>query len=172
MSLISNHTLNLIAEKDLPQADLQYVYNELDQLRHLFDNPTWTIPAAYALHTQPQVGYLAGLMDLLREDRLECLEIIIGRELFWDFEDYPGSVDPEHMEYPEEYPGKSSKDVTITRWEVSVLIEYYLNGNGLTLNERLGYRSATAVRDEERAKRIVEEQRKATAQPQLFQDGS
>lgn len=154
MSPISNYTLELLAKKDLSSADYDWVMAQIEGLHIVFDNPAWPVHKAEALHTQPQIGYLTGLMDIESdEERYEALEIITGLHLFWDItESYPGS-EVEVMDHPEQYPGKSSKDLRINRWMTSVLIEYYLNGEGSELNETLGYTTASAVREEERRQR-------------------
>ena len=129
-----------------------WVATELETLRLQLDNPPnydWT---EYP-HTQKQVGYLAGLMDLGtdekdidgRADRYELLSLILGWAIEYDLRDFPGMV----LEKSE--PGPSSKDIRITRWMHSVLITYFKDGNGAELVNRLGYITATTKRAAQQA---------------------
>lgn len=159
---LPEHTIDLLDEKFLSPDDYDWVCSQIEALQILFEHCWWTHADPDALHTQAQVGYLSGLMDLEREDRLELMEIILGRPLEWNMEDFPGAVPEDDMEYPEEYPGPSLKDIRITRWMNSVLIEYYLNGDGHELNNKLGYTSQTAIRNQKRIARATAKQASAS----------
>lgn len=163
----------LLDQYILSQTEREWIENELLILRIEFDNPHWYSDPD-ALHTQKQVGFLAGLMDLEREERLEVGSLLVGHPLIWNFEDFPGVVEEDDMDTPEEYPGPSLKDIRITRWMMSRLINYYKTGNGHDLNRILGYQSATAKRNQKRAEREAAKQAKANAarqnQPSLLGD--
>jgi len=153
--------ISKLAKFTLTDDEYDWVVVQLEALKIRFDNPEWSLSHADAPHTQKQVGYLAGLMDLERPDRIELLEIITDLTTHWDFTDwYPGSDEIVEMEYPEEYPGRSSKDLRITRWMHSVLVDYYIDGEGLNLNETLGYTSQSSIIEAKRAQRLLDKQAK------------
>ena len=137
--------------------DEQWVIIEIEDLAYQFEHPQWPMVAASKLHTQKQVGYLTGMMNLEeRDDRIKVIELIMGYPLYYVLgEWYPGITEPEN---PDLYPGPSLKDVRMTRWETSVLLEYYINGNGHELNERLGLTSATSVAKKKRDKKLAQKQ--------------
>ena len=76
---------------------------------------------------QQQVGYLAGLMDLERPERIWFLSVLVGFETFYTGESFKGFHTLDSM--PEEkrslYPGGSSKDIRIDGGMLATLIEYY-----------------------------------------------
>jgi hypothetical protein len=83
--------------------------------------------------THAQVVQLIILMELDRDDRLWVVETILGFELFWDgVTNYPGSVPGD--------PGRSFKDIRLTRWVMSVLIDFYTRDaeNAITIHRILG----------------------------------
>src|SRR3972149_2982210 len=126
--MINDYQEELLLTKNLNTTEYDWVVQQLEGLRIAFDNP----PDYDALRTDAQVGYLAGAMDLERPDRLDALAILTGLELFWT----PGPEDAgRNFTNPESYPGPSSKDLRLTRWMFKILIDYYLNGDGLTFNE-------------------------------------
>ena len=146
--MINDYQEELLLTKNLNTTEYDWVVQQLEGLRIAFDNP----PDYDALRTDAQVGYLAGAMDLERPDRLDALAILTGLELFWT----PGPEDAgRNFTNPESYPGPSSKDLRLTRWMFKILIDYYLNGDGLTFNETLGYTSAAVKRAEKRAQRAA-----------------
>lgn len=151
---LPDHTLELLEQRDLPPDDFDWICSQIEALHILFDSCWWPYADPDSLHTQKQVGFLAGAMDLEREDRLEVMEIILGYPLEWDVdEDYPGAVDEDSYEEPDAYPGPSLKDLRITKWMNSILIDYFLNGDGRELNKRLGYTSLEAIRHKKRLAR-------------------
>jgi hypothetical protein len=169
--MLSEYSLNLIEQRCSDLDKRTWIMDEIDGLQVQMDNPpdNW-ISASEEEHTQNQVGYLAGLMDLERPDRLEMLSIILGYETYWDGEAFEGSVSIEEL--PEDkailYPGPSSKDVNITRWQHSVLIDYYMNNpHAHKLHEYLGYESLTVIRS---AKRIAREAARQAKAAQLAAD--
>lgn len=133
---LADYTISLLAQKGL--SDDAYIVGQLEALKLLFDNPGW-LYMADAEHTTAQVGYLIGLMDLEHDDRIELLSMIVG------------------------LPLKTSDDARITRWMFSVLIDYYLNGEGQKLNEAIGYKSADIIRSEKRFEREAAKQATASA---------
>ena len=164
--MLTDYTLDLVNEKVDDPDDRQWVLDMLEGLKIQMDNPpdTWLYNADEP-HTQQQVGYLAGLMDLAyREDRLEMVSILVGYEAYYDGEEFPNYVPLEDL--PEDkrylYPGPSSKDCRITRWQHSVLIDYYLNNpEAHKLHEYLGYESLSTQRQKERIARQLARQAKA-----------
>lgn len=161
---ISSFTEKKLDALNLSAQDYFWVIDQLEALQIAFDNPPWVHANPDDLHTQAQVGYLSHVMDLERHERIEVLEIILGRQLHWDVsQDFPGSVPEEDMEEPENYPGPSLKDIGITKWMTSHLIDYYLNGDGLELNKKLGYTSKTSTDQAKRITRQVAQAAKANA---------
>jgi hypothetical protein len=123
---LADYTVFILAQRGL--SDDAYIVGQLEAIKLLFDNPSW-LYMADAEHTDAQVGYLISLMDLERNDRIELLSMMTG------------------------LPLKTSNDARITRWMFSVLIDYYLNGEGQKLNESIGYKSADTIRAEKRSER-------------------
>ena len=102
-------------------------------------------------------------MDLEREDRIKVIEMIMGFPLMYVLgEWFPGVAEPLD---PDNYPGPSLKDVRITRWQTSILIDYWINGNGSELNERLGLTSASAKAQAKRDQKLAQKQAKADDTP-------
>ena len=156
---LTDYAQDILNSKFLTQEDQDWVIAEIEDLVWRFDNPSWPLDKANDLHTQAQVGYLSGVMDLEREHRIEVVEMIMGFPLMYVLgEWFPGVAEP--LE-PDNYPGASLKDVRITRWEMSVLIDYYIAGNGSELNERLGYTSKTTIRTQKRLAKAALKQKDA-----------
>ena len=141
----------------LTADEREWIELEIVTLEIEFENPYW-YSGNNELHTQQQVGYLAHACDLNREDRLEVISLLVGFELHYEGEDFPGAVFDD-----QDFSGPSLKDVRITRWMMSRLIEYYLTGNGHELNRKLGYPSAKAERSAKRAERGAQKQAKANS---------
>jgi hypothetical protein len=100
-------------------------------------------------------------MDLERDDRLRVVSLLVGFEVYWNKEEYPDEATPEEHQYL--YPGPSSKDIRINRWMHSCLIEFYLNGEGLILNDQLGLISKAAQITAKRAARKAAREAKIAA---------
>lgn len=130
--------------------DIEWVIREIEALRINLDNPPDNWLMADPMSTQKQVGYLAGAMDLERPDRIRVLSLIVGYDCQYDGEYFEGYVPLEELpaDKQELYPGPSSKDIRVTRYERSILIDYYLSGNGQKLNEALGLTSLSSIRQE------------------------
>lgn len=137
---ISKYTEDLIASRT---TDIDWVVSQIEGLQILFDNPSWDYTwSTDAPCTVPQLGHLAGVMDLERNDRLMCLEILTNTRLDWNNE-------------------PSSKDLGLTRWNASVLIEYYISGKGKQLNAKLGFTPLSVIREEKRRQRAIARENKA-----------
>jgi hypothetical protein len=169
--MLTDYSLNLIEERCADLDQRRWVIDQIEGLKIQMDNPpdTW-IFSSEEEHTQNQVGHLAGLMDLERPDRLEMLSIILGYEPYWSGEQFEGSVSLDDL--PEDkavlYPGPSSKDTSITRWQHSVLIDFYMNNPfSHKLHEYLGYQSLRVIRS---AKRTAREAARKAKTAQLAAD--
>lgn len=143
--MISQYTLDLLEQRTahLGQKERLWIIDMLEGVKIQLDNPpdNWEFSEDEP-RTQQQIGHLAGLMDLPREDRLEMLSMLVG--------------------YPVRYEGlPSSKDERITRYQYSVLIDYYMNRHeAYLLHEYFGYRSLRAIRAEKRVAREAARQAK------------
>lgn len=135
---LSSYSLKLLAQKHLSPDAYDFVIGQLEVLKLLYDNPIWwnsDIPS-----TDYQIGYLAGIMDLERDDKIEAVRILTGLDI------------------------QTTKDIRLTRYICSVLIGYYLNGDGRKFNETIGYISATAKRKARRTEREAARAAKAAKQ--------
>ena len=164
-----NNTLLLeqrIYEQKLNDSVARFCLDQVKSLHEQIANPpdAWLMSADEP-HTQSQVGYLAGLMDLDRADRLEMLSLLLGWMPQWGGDYYPGAVPLEDLDEDKQalYPGPSSKDLRLTRWDTSVLIEFYKNGEGPRLNEILGFESKRAKAEKKRAARAALQAAKTAA---------
>jgi hypothetical protein len=142
MSALADYTLSLLAQRNLSPEDYEWAVDQIEAIKMLFDNPSWLYSADYD-HTNEQTGYLISLMDIERNDRLELMSMFVG------------------------FPLKTSNDARINRWMFSVLIDYYLNGEGTKLNEALGYTKRSVIRQAKRLARQAAKQAKAAQQPGL-----
>jgi hypothetical protein len=142
MSALADYTLSLLAQRNLSPEDYEWAVDQIEAIKMLFDNPSWLYSADYD-HTNEQAGYLISLMDIERNDRLELMSMFVG------------------------FPLKTSNDARINRWMFSVLIDYYLNGEGTKLNEALGYTKRSVIRQAKRLARQAAKQAKAAQQPGL-----
>jgi hypothetical protein len=136
---LSSYTLKLLAQKHLSPTDYDYAIGQCEVLKLLFDNPIWwnsDIPS-----TDYQIGYLAGLMNLERDDKIEAVRILTGLDI------------------------NTTKDIRLTRYICSVLINYYLCGDGHKFNETIGYTSATDKRKARRSEREAARKAKASREP-------
>jgi hypothetical protein len=124
---LSSYSLKLLAQKNLSPVDYDFAIEQLEVVRLLIDNPIWwnsDIPS-----TDYQIGYLAGVMDLERDDKIEAIRMLTGYDI------------------------TTTKDIRLTRYICSVLINYYINGDGHKFNQAIGYTSATDKRKAKRAER-------------------
>jgi hypothetical protein len=161
---LNEYQREILDTKRLSPDDRLWIEDQLVGLQETFENSPWSYWIADAPHTQAQVGYLAGLMDLERDDRIEVLNLIVGYETYWHYDDdYPGAVDIEQMQTPNAYPGPSSKDLRLTRWMTSALIDYYANGDGKLLNDKIGYISHRTKSQAKAAARELAREAKANA---------
>jgi hypothetical protein len=134
----------------LTEVDVDWIIQEIEALRINLDNPPDNWMMANPMSTQDQVGYLAGAMDLERPARIVVLSLIVGFDCKYSGEYYEGAIPLDQLpaDKQELYPGPSSKDVRITRYERSILIDYYLSGNGKDLNAELGFTPLSTIRQE------------------------
>jgi hypothetical protein len=124
---LSSYSLKLLAQKHLSPVAYDFVVGQLEVVRLLLDNPIWW--NSDIMSTDYQIGYLAGLIDLERDDKIEAVRILTGLDI------------------------STTKDIRLTRYICSVLINYYLNGDGHKFNEAIGYTSASAKRKAKRTER-------------------
>lgn len=111
-----------------------WVEDELEILSAQFAGMVYRWQSEYS--TARQVGYLAGLMDLDDNSRYYVLSVILDT------------------------PIATSKDIRITKGMMSILIEYYLEGNGYELNEKLGLESLSDQRAARRTARLLAAEQK------------
>lgn len=161
--MLTSYARDILNSKFLDPVSEAWIISEIEDLAFKFEHPTWPQAKADALHTQAQVGYLSGVMDLEREDRIEVIELIMGFPIYYVLgEWFPGVTEPLEID---NYPGPSLKDVRITRWQTSVLIDYYVSGDGHQFNETLGYKSSTTLRIERKSQDATTESACAVTNP-------
>jgi hypothetical protein len=132
------YTLNRLTERfaelDLTEIEKQWVVDEVTALQNVLMDPRPVGYSATSLHSQHQIGYLVGAMNMKdREERLDLLEILLGFSLYYDesVDDFPGQV------ILGEGPKRSSKDVRISKYMHSRLLEYFLNDKDANKLKRL-----------------------------------
>lgn len=141
-----------LAQITIPEDDLEFLRLEIPALYTILNDPEPVGYSATSLHTQDQVGYLASLMDMERENRLDLLEILTGVTLYYDeVEDvFPGQVIIGMV------PDRSSKDLRISKYMTARLIEYFgddIDNAATKLKSVLKYASSTTARQERQRKR-------------------
>ena len=136
---LSSYVFRLLTQKHLSPVAFDFVVEQLAILKLLFDNSVWW--NSDIMSTDLQLGYLAGLMDLEHDDKIDAVRILTGLDI------------------------NTTKDIRLTRYICSVLINYYLNGDGHKFNEAIGYTSATDKRKARRTEREAAREAKASRKP-------
>lgn len=148
-------------QRRLPEAeaDVQLFLNqEIGALqKNLYSSPYPTDnPASFR-----QMGYLVGLMDLEKPDRIELLSALLGFDLEYT-QDLPGTIEVNSRRRSIGEP--SFMDVRVTSWMANVLISYFKDDpNAQDLIDTFGYTRASVIESQAVAQRKADRQAQAAA---------